>query len=60
MHHMSRKGTKVTYGSDGSMVATDLGGGYLRIFEFWGKNMAWASRLITHYTRTGKGVSSPE
>jgi hypothetical protein len=60
MHRVSRKATKVTYRSDGSMVASDMGGGYLRIFEFCGKNMAWASRLITHYTRTGNGVSSPE
>jgi len=36
--------------SDGRLVMTGVHGGFLRTFEFEGKTLAWASRLIGRYT----------
>jgi hypothetical protein len=36
--------------SDSRLVVTGVSGGYLRTFEFDGKTLGWAKRLIARYT----------
>lgn len=36
--------------ADARLVVTGVSGGYLRTFEFTGKTLSWARRLIKRYT----------
>jgi hypothetical protein len=49
--------------SDSRLVMQGVHGGYLRVFEFEGKSMAWAARLIERYsghdTLGGTGANGP-
>jgi hypothetical protein len=42
--------------SDSKLVVRGVAGGYLRTFEFTGKTLAWAERLVLRYT----GIQTPE
>lgn len=50
--------------SDSTLVAYGVQGGYLRTFEFQGKTLAWADRLLKRYTQnvpcTGTPIKSPQ
>lgn len=49
--------------NDCRLVVRSVLGGYLRTFEFAGKTLAWAERLIERYTRshtpTGDPIAEP-
>ena len=44
--HFSRLSSR----SDSKLVGYGVAGGYLKLFDFAGKDMAWARRLIGRYT----------
>lgn len=54
---------KLSSRSDSRLVSQGVHGGYMRVFEFEGKSMAWAARLVERYSGRnilgGTGANGP-
>src|SRR5262249_31735310 len=49
---------KLTRRADARLVSKGVSGGFLRTFEFSGKTLAWANRLIEDYTSAERVTNS--